>query len=162
MKLSKIMMIFLTLILFAGAMAGVAWAQNQKPDEKDKKVEKQKDDDDDDDDKNDSPQIQKRLAKQAKISKEEARQKALERVPGIVLESEMEKEKGRLVYEFEIRDKDNKIFEVLVDANTGEIVSVEEENEDDDDEDTGNSQAKRRKDGKWYEFWRKIPGLNKL
>ncbi len=158
MKPSNLMMIFLALILFTGAATGVANAQNQNQDNK--KVEKEKDDDDDADD---SPEAQKELAKQAKISPEEARQKALARVPGTVIESELDKEKGKVVYEFEIRDKDNKTFDVLVDAKTGEIVGVEAEDEEDDDEDTkDNSQANQDKNRKWYAVWRKIPGLKKL
>ncbi len=127
MKLSNLMMIFLALILFAGAATSVANAQNQN-----QKVEKEKDDDDDADD---SPEAQKELAKQAKIPEDEARRIALQRVSGEILESELDRETGKLVYEFEIRDKSGKIQEVLVDAQTGEIVSVEEENEDDDDAD---------------------------
>ncbi|MBA2735661.1 MAG: PepSY domain-containing protein, partial [Pyrinomonadaceae bacterium] len=78
-------------------------------------------------------------------------QKALARVPGTVIESELDKEKGKVVYEFEIRDKDNKTFDVLIDAKTGEIVGVEAEDEEDDDEDTkDNSQANQDKNRKWY------------
>ena len=157
MKQSNLMMIFLALILFAGASTSVVNAQNQNRD--DKKVEKEKDDDDDDE--YDSPEMQKELAKEAKISLEEARQTALARVPGTVIESELDKEKGKVVYEFEIRDKDKKTFDVLVDAKTGEIVGVEADDDDNDNDDTkDNAQAKTDK-GKWYEFWRIIPGLGK-
>lgn len=155
MKLTKLLMIILALFLFTGAATIIVNAQNQKSD--DKTTEKEKDDDDREDD--DSPEAQRELAKQAKISLEEARRTALERVAGNILESELEKEKGRLVYEFEIRDKNGKVQEVLVAADTGEIISVEEESENDDDEETDpKSQAKTDK-GKWFEFWRRIPGL---
>lgn len=126
--------------------------------------ENENDDDDADDDADDiydTPQMQKELAKEATISLEAARQIALARVPGTVIESELDKEKGIVVYEFEIRDKDNKSFDVLVDAKTGAIVAVEADDDEDDDDDTkDNSQAKTDK-GKWYEFWRRIPGLRK-
>jgi len=157
MKLSNLMMIFLALILFAGASTSVLNAQNRNQDNK--QVEK---DDDDGDDKYDSPKMQKELAKEAKISVEEARQTALARVPGTVIESELDKEKGKVVYEFEIRDKDNKTFDVLVNAKTGEIVGVEaEDKEDDDDDDTKQTSQAKVDKGKWYEIWRKIPGLRK-
>jgi uncharacterized membrane protein YkoI len=90
----------------------------------------------DDDDKPVSP----KLAKKAKITMEAAREIALKRIPGTVLEGELEKGKGKLVYSFDIRTADNKIMEVNVDAKTGEIVLVEEDNEDDDDgEDNGDT-----------------------
>jgi uncharacterized membrane protein YkoI len=160
MTLDKIAITFLALIILFGINAGAVNAQNQKPNDKDKKVQKEKDDDDDDD-KLDSPEMQKELAKEAKISLEEARQKALARVPGTVIESELDKEKGIVVYEFEIKDKDNKSFDVLVDAKTGEIVGVEADDDDKDDGDD-NSQAKQNKTRKWFAVWRKIPGLKKL
>ena len=160
MRLDRLLMVFLALIILTAVNAGVGNAQNQKPNEKDKKVQKEKDDDDDDD-KYDTPEMQKEFAKEAKISLEEARRIALARVPGTVIESELDKEKGKVVYEFEIRDKDNKSFDVLVDAKTGEIVGVEADDDDNDNDDTkDNSQAKTDK-GKWYEFWRIIPGLGR-
>ena len=69
---------------------------------------------------------QAKLAKEAKISKEKARQIALEKVPGKVESSELEREKGTLVYSFDIRaGKD--ITEVLVSAIDGHIVDVSHE-----------------------------------
>ncbi len=236
MKLSNLMMIFLTLILFAGGTASFVNAQNQNKDNK--KVEKDDDDnddspqaqaemaklakiskdeasstalarfsgeiieselnretgrlvyefkirdkngknqevlvdaqtgemisveaenenDDDDDDESDLPKMQKELAKETRITLEAARQIALARVPGTVTESELGKEKGKVVYEFEIRDKDNKSFDVLVDAKTGEIVGVEANDETGDEDTAPKTQAKTDK-GKWYAFWRKIPGF---
>jgi len=154
MTLDRLLMVFLALIILTAVNAGAVNAQNQKPNEK---VQKEKDDEDDDD-KYDTPEMQKELAKEAKIFLEEARQTALARVPGTVTESELDKEKGKVVYEFEIRDKDNKTFDVLVDATTGEIVGVEAEDEEDDDTED-NSQASQAKKRKWYAIWRKIPGL---
>ena len=119
---------------------------------------KEENENDDDDDESDSPKMQPELTKEARISVDQARQIALARVPGTVIESELGKEKGKVVYEFEIRDKDNKSFDVLVDAKTGEIVGVEADDEDDSEDTKPKSQAKNDK-GKWYAFWRKIPGL---
>ena len=69
-----------------------------------------------------------RLA-QAKISKEQALQTALAKVPGgTVKESELEKEKGKLVWSFDLTTPDSKdVTEVNVDAITGDIVSIEKE-----------------------------------
>ncbi len=73
-----------------------------------------------------------------KVSIEKARATALERVPGTVIEEELEREKGRWIYEFEIRPKGETgriIKEVTVDPETGAILAVETEEEDDDRED---------------------------
>ncbi|HEY5163387.1 MAG TPA: PepSY domain-containing protein [Terriglobales bacterium] len=64
-----------------------------------------------------------------KISKEEATKTALAKVPnGTVKEAELENEKGKLVWSFDIATPGSKdISEVQVDANTGEVVSVTKE-----------------------------------
>lgn len=71
----------------------------------------------------------KSLKSEAKISMKEAREKALEKVPGgRIKSSELEREKGKLVYSFDIRPaKGTGIDEVQIDAVTGEVVSVEHE-----------------------------------
>ena len=74
----------------------------------------------------DSPEA---LAKQATVTKEQAQTTALTRAPGgTIQEGELEKEKGRLVWSFDIARPGTKdITEVQVDARSGEIVSVENE-----------------------------------
>jgi regulator of RNase E activity RraB len=47
-----------------------------------------------------------------------------------VKSAELETEKGRLVYSFDIITSDKKIMEVQIDAQTGEVVVVEEESEE--------------------------------
>jgi uncharacterized membrane protein YkoI len=71
----------------------------------------------------------KGLAAKAKISCDEARNKALAKVPGSGMKSaEIEEEHGKLVYSFDLKTKGKDgIDEVQVDAVTGEIVSVEHE-----------------------------------
>lgn len=69
-----------------------------------------------------------RLAKQAKITMEQARKTASAKVVGKIEEGELEKEHGKLIYSFDIRNEKGTISEVQVDAKTGKIVSVEEEN----------------------------------
>jgi len=69
------------------------------------------------------------LMKQAKITKAEAEQIALAKVSrGIVRSAEIEKEKGHLVWSFDIaRPGTHHITEVLVDAKTGRIISTQTE-----------------------------------
>jgi hypothetical protein len=70
-----------------------------------------------------------KLQAQAKVSKPEAERIALAKVPGgTIKSSELEKEKGKLVWSFDIATPGSKdITEILVDAVTGEVVSVETE-----------------------------------
>ena len=69
-----------------------------------------------------------------KITIEQARKTALERVSGTIVEEEIEKENGRIVYSIEVKDANGKVFDVEVDAETGAIAKVEEENDDDEDD----------------------------
>ena len=70
----------------------------------------------------------KKLAKQAKITMAQARETAMTKEPNGKIEGEeLEKENGKLVYSFDIRNPKGTITEVQVDAKTGGIVSVEEE-----------------------------------
>ena len=69
-----------------------------------------------------------RLAKQAKITKEQAQEIALKRAPGTVESGELEREHGKLVYSFDIRNAKGTIDEVQVSAITGKVVRVEHEN----------------------------------
>jgi len=69
------------------------------------------------------------LMKQAKITKAEAEQIALAKVShGIVKSAEIEKEKGHLVWSFDIAQPDtHDITECLIDAKTGKIISTQTE-----------------------------------
>jgi uncharacterized membrane protein YkoI len=69
-----------------------------------------------------------KLAKQAKITKEQAQEIAMKRAPGTVESGELEREHGRLVYSFDIRNARGTIDEVQVSAITGKVVRVEHEN----------------------------------
>lgn len=68
-------------------------------------------------------------SKEAKISKADAEAIALKRVPnGTIKEAELEKEKGKLIWSFDVATPGTKnITEVNVDAITGEIVAVDVE-----------------------------------
>ncbi|MFJ8235876.1 PepSY domain-containing protein [Ureibacillus sp. NPDC094379] len=74
---------------------------------------------------------QAELVKQAKITKDEASEKALVQVPGTVTEVELEDEDGLVVYDVEINAEDGTQQSVQVDAKTGKIVNVELEDNDD-------------------------------
>ncbi len=67
------------------------------------------------------------LAKDAKITMEAAQKTALAKEAGKVKSKEIEREKGKLIYSFDIKMADG-IHEVNVDATTGEIVEDTVEN----------------------------------
>lgn len=75
-----------------------------------------------------SEQDQAALARQAKITKEQAQGVALKRAPGTVESGELEREHGKLVYSFDIRNAKGTIDEVQVSAMNGIVVRVEHEN----------------------------------
>ncbi|MED0661195.1 MULTISPECIES: PepSY domain-containing protein [Bacillus] len=62
-----------------------------------------------------------------RISLQQAKQIALKRIPGEILQAKMDMENGMLVYEIFIRTPRNRIFEVEVIARTGRIKKIEEE-----------------------------------
>jgi uncharacterized membrane protein YkoI len=66
---------------------------------------------------------------QAKISRSEAEKIALAQAPnGTIKEGELEKEKGRLIWSFDIATPGAEdITEVHVDARTGQVVATEKE-----------------------------------
>jgi uncharacterized membrane protein YkoI len=73
-------------------------------------------------------QEQERLQREAKITKEQAQAIALKRAPGNVESGELEREHGKIVYSFDIRNAKGTITEVQVSAITGKVVRVEHEN----------------------------------
>ncbi|MDT7042881.1 PepSY domain-containing protein [Candidatus Nitronereus thalassa] len=71
------------------------------------------------------------VAGEAKVSADQAIQTALQKVPGTVVEAELEEEKDhKVIWEVEIVTTDGKLMEVEIDANTGEVLEVEEEKAD--------------------------------
>ena len=72
---------------------------------------------------------QEALKAEAKVTQEQARATALAKVPnGTVKSEELEMEKGRLVWSFDIAQASTKnVTEVWVDAKTGKIVSLKKE-----------------------------------
>lgn len=72
---------------------------------------------------------EKQLAKEAKITRNQAERTALARVPqGRISAGELEREHGKLIWSFDIaKPSTPDISEVQVDAKTGRIVSVKNE-----------------------------------
>jgi len=72
---------------------------------------------------------QSSLATQAKITRAQAEQVAMAKVPGgTIKEGELEKEKGKLIWSFDIATPGTSdITEVAVDAITGQVVGVDKE-----------------------------------
>lgn len=69
-----------------------------------------------------------KLAKKAKITLAQAREIALREDNGSVESEELEKEHGKLVYSFDIRNATGTITEIWVDAKSGKVVHKSEEN----------------------------------
>lgn len=67
-------------------------------------------------------------AQTKKIGMEKARQIAMQKAEGKIESAELERENGKTIYSFDIRNSKGTITEVQVEAFTGEIVSVQEEN----------------------------------
>lgn len=84
-----------------------------------------------------------KLARQARITKEQAQEIALKRAPGTVESGELEREHGKLVYSFDIRNSKGTIDEVQVSAINGKVVRVEHENKK--QEETEKRKEKRSK-----------------
>jgi len=106
MKLKNIIGAVLTIGLLAGGLAGCVT-------EKEHEGEGKKGD----------------LSGEAKITRAQAEQTALAKVPGgTIKEGELEKEKGKLIWSFDIATPGTKdITEVAVDAVTGNVVAVDKE-----------------------------------
>ena len=64
-----------------------------------------------------------------KVTMEEALKTALKHVPGRVVEAELEEEDEATFYEIEIIDSDGMVREILVDANSGQIIKAARQGE---------------------------------
>lgn len=103
-------------------------AANAQTDKGKNEKKQEREDNDKDDDEKLTPEDKRK----AKITLDEARAIALKRVSGTVIEEELEKEKGRLQYAFDIRDSAGKIWDVEIDAMTGEVLYAGEDDEETD------------------------------
>jgi uncharacterized membrane protein YkoI len=66
----------------------------------------------------------------AKISMDQAIQKALASVQGLVLKTELEDENGFLVYGVEVATADKVIMDVKVDAGSGKVLAMDQDTVD--------------------------------
>jgi uncharacterized membrane protein YkoI len=67
------------------------------------------------------------MAAAAKVTIDQALKTASEKVPGKVIEAELEMKHKRLVWDIEVVTADKKVMEVHIDADTGAVIDVEEE-----------------------------------
>ncbi len=65
------------------------------------------------------------LAKDAKVTIDQAIKTATEKVPGTVVEAELEKKHDKTVWEVEVLGADGKVTEVHIDATTGTVIDTE-------------------------------------
>ena len=65
------------------------------------------------------------LAKDSKISIDQAIKTASKKVPGTVVEAELEKKHGKTIWEVEVLGADGKVTEVHIDAATGAVIDTE-------------------------------------
>lgn len=101
----------------------------------DKMKSNRQDDDDDEENEASKKASQEKYAKEAKITMQQAKEIALKRIPGTITDEDLEKERGKLMYSFDIRDESGKVFDVEIDAKTGKVLKAIEDSEDDDDDD---------------------------
>lgn len=97
------------------------------------------------------------MAKQAKITPEQARAIALAKIPGTIIDAELEVERGRLQYAIDVKDANGVVSDVEIDAKTGAVLQAIPDddddkngvkNDDDDDESPAVKQANMAKYGK--------------
>jgi uncharacterized membrane protein YkoI len=65
------------------------------------------------------------LAKDAKVTAEQAIKTAMDKVPGTVVEAELETKHGKTVWEVEILGADGNVTEVHIDAADGTVIDTE-------------------------------------
>ena len=88
------------------------------------------------------------LAKQAKITMAQAREIAQKRASGKIEGEELEREHGKLLYSFDIRNGKGTITEVQVDAKTGKLLSAKVESKKDETKEKQQDERQEKKKGK--------------
>jgi len=93
---------------------------------------------------------QAKLQAEAKISKAEAEKIALSKVPGgTIKEGELEKEKGKLIWSFDVTTPGTKdITEVNIDAITGAVIAVDKETAADEAKEKKKEKEEKEEDEK--------------
>lgn len=69
------------------------------------------------------------LVKEATITIDQAIKTASEKVPGTVVEAELEKKHGKTVWEVEVLGADGKVTEVHIDAAAGDVIDTKAKQE---------------------------------
>jgi hypothetical protein len=82
----------------------------------------------------------------AKLSPDQAVQKALAAVQGKVLKTELENENGFLIYGVEVVTADKTIMEVKVDAGSGKVLAMAPDKKDNEDRESGEDDDRNRED----------------
>ena len=70
------------------------------------------------------------MAKEAKVTVDQAIKTATEKVQGTVVEAELEKKHDKTIWEVEIVGADGKVSEVHIDAATGAVIDVEDKKDE--------------------------------
>jgi len=65
------------------------------------------------------------LVKDAKVTIDQAIKTASEKVPGTVVEAELERKHGKTVWEVEVLGSDGNVTEVHIDATSGSVIDTE-------------------------------------
>ena len=84
------------------------------------------------------------MAAAAKVTIEQAIKTASEKVPGKLVEAELEKKHDTLVWEVEVVTADKKVMEVHINAESGAVIDVEEEKSEKDMKHEGKQEHKQR------------------
>ena len=85
------------------------------------------------------------LAKEAKTTIDQAIKTASEKVPGTVVEAELEKKYGKTVWEVEVLGADGTVTEVHIDAATGAVIDTEAKKEEKHEKHEGKKDGKKGK-----------------
>ncbi|TKS61613.1 MAG: hypothetical protein EWM72_00361 [Nitrospira sp.] len=83
------------------------------------------------------------LAKDAKVTIDQAIKTASEKVPGTVVEAELEKKHGKTIWEVEVLGSDGKVTEVHIDAATGAVIDTEAKGKKDEKKKDGKKKCPR-------------------
>jgi len=88
------------------------------------------------------------MAKEAKVTVDQAIKTATEKVQGTVVEAELEKKHDKTIWEVEILGADGKTSEVHIDAMTGAVIDVEDKEHDKKGEKKGEMKGEKKGKGK--------------
>jgi uncharacterized membrane protein YkoI len=67
------------------------------------------------------------MAAAAKVTIDQAIKTTSDKVAGTVIEAELETKHNKLIWEVEVVTAENKVMEVHIDADTGDVIDVKEE-----------------------------------